>query len=76
MGIIDGIKKFSMWIAIKKGASTAVKALVAQSPAVVGVLEKYGVKIELNEALILSAILGGLEFGRNYLKHKKGVKWL
>ena len=81
-----GIQSWVASIAIKKGVTRGAQALIAYivgtlaSPAVQGVLKSAGVEVSIDPALATGfatvSAMGVIEVGRNWLKHKLGLKWL
>jgi len=65
------VSDFIWKIALKKGVTKAIQ----------GAIGAYGTNlagfgITIDQAALIGAIIGALETLRNYLKHKKGVKFL
>jgi hypothetical protein len=81
MGLFDGIRNWVVNIAIKKAVSKGAKAGVAAvlAPAVIAFLANSGVKVEVDNDLVVASViagvLGGYEFVRNFLKGK-GLSFL
>ena len=68
-----------LWqIAAKKAGASAVQAVIAVlgSQAVLSVLNGFGVKISIDPVVATASAYGALEFLRNWLKNKVGVKFL
>lgn len=76
MGLFDGITNWIWQVAFKKSAAKALKAglAVIAGPAVLGFLAQHGVKVEVDNDVVLASavagIIGGYEFIRNFLKGK------
>jgi len=64
---------FILKIAIKKAVEKFIQALIAQLPFLTGLLEKVGVHttIAVDQAILVSAVIAGIEFVRNWMKHRK-----
>lgn len=71
------IKEWIFGIAVKKGVSKAVTSAIASAVVFLPVLAKHGVTVEIDEAVLATALTalayGGYEFVRNFAK-SKGVK--
>ena len=67
-----GVEKWLWTIAVKKGVSRAVQLVVAWL--VSKGIGSLGVTIDTNQLTV--ATFAGLEFLRNWLKNKVGVKFL
>lgn len=65
------MNEFIWKIAVKKAIERFVQTMVAQLPILLPVLEKYGMKIELDQALLVAGIMAGLEYLRNWYKHRQ-----
>lgn len=68
-----------LWqIAAKKAVVAAVQAIIAilGQASVQGALNNAGVSISIDPTVASAAAFGALEFLRNYLKNKLGVKFL
>ena len=64
---------FILKIAIKKAVAKFVQALIAQLPFLTGLLDKIGIHttITIDQAILVSVIIAGIEFARNWIKHRK-----
>lgn len=75
-----GIKQWLFSFALKKAAVTLVKVTMASLIAVGPLLQAQGIKIELNENLLVASVIGltasVFEIVRNYLKHKLNLSFL
>lgn len=68
-----------LWkIAAGKAVKSAIQAIIAVlgQAKIQSVLNSVGVSISVDPTLASAALYGGLEFLRNWLKHKVGVKFL
>ena len=77
MSVID-IKQFIWNLAVKKGAKEVVKVLIGLLALKTGVLSTFGINVDLGtfEVATTATLVGGLEVLRNWLKVKKGIKFL
>lgn len=68
-----------LWqIGAKKAGKSVVQAVIAvlAGAKVSAFLQVIGVNITIDPTLATAATYGALEFGRNFLKNKLGVKFL
>jgi ABC-type phosphate/phosphonate transport system substrate-binding protein len=68
-----------LWqIAAKKAVISAVQAIIAilGQESIQGALRAAGINITIDPTVASAAAFGALEFLRNYLKKKLGVKFL
>lgn len=78
---MGAIQNWLVSVALKKGVRRGVLAVVALlgTAKAQALLSQYGVSVDgetLGNALTVAAtgaVVAGLEFARNWLKHKKGV---
>jgi len=77
MGLFDWIWQVALKKSLTKGVKAGVAAIAA--PAVISFLAKYGVKVEVDNDLVVASIvtggLAGYEFTRNFLKGR-GLNFL
>lgn len=61
-------------IALKKGMNRGLKTSIAGLAGTLGVLQQFGIKIDIDQAILANALAGALvgiyEVMRNYLKSK------
>ena len=72
--MLDGVKEWFFGFALKKVAikmGMGAAALVAAHN-----LDKVGLSVTVNPDALAVSIMGAFEMARNWLKVKKGVKWL
>lgn len=68
-----------LWqIAAKKAAKSVVQAVIAllAGPKIAALLQAVGVQVSIDPTLASAATYGALEFVRNWLKNKVGLKGL
>ena len=58
-------------IAVRKMVERFIQSLVAMIPAFLPLLEKYGIKLEINEAVLIASVMALVELARNWFKHQK-----
>jgi len=71
---------FNWWILVSKVVKRYLQAWIALAPALLSEkipwLSQAGIQISIDQALLVSALMGALEGARNWLKVKKGVRFL